>query len=1122
MSVQFGLGVGAELGGYRIEALLGRGGMSAVYRAADRRLGRQVALKVLSSELAEDEHFRARFLRESRLAASLDHPNIVPIYEAGEADGALYIAMRYVEGMDLRAVIRREGTLDAHRAVGLVAQLAAALDTAHAHGLVHRDVKPSNALVSAEEAHEHVYLADFGLIKHIYTRDPTTTGRFLGTVDYMAPEQIRGDAVDARADVYALGCVLFECLTGEVPFPRRSEVAAIYSQLEEQPPRPSERRPGLPRALDAVLWRALDKDPARRWPTAGELAAAARAALTEPAAAAEDRRARARTRRKRLAAIGLAATTAAAAIVVAIVGPARDGAAGPAEFETAAIVAFNPATGERTAAVPVGLAPSGVAAGFGALWATDTDSQSVLRIDPSAHSVTRRIHVDGGPSAIAAGSGAVWVVNSVAGSVTKIAPGSNRVVKTVQVGNGPNSICVSKDAVWVSTADDQTIVRIDSRTGRMRTIAVDTSPTELACAAKAVWASSSASGTVTQFNAATGEPIQPIDTGAGASGLALAGGYLWVANTLAGTLSKVDPGRGVIDTVRLGADDGPTKLASGADGLWVSNELAGTVARIDPQRAVAVRTVKVGNRPRNLALVDGSLWVGVHASAALHRGGTLRLVETNKRWRVNDFYPGDWLPFPAQILSITNDGLTAFRRTGSQAGAAVVPDLARSLPRPTDGGRTYFFQLRPGIHYSDDELVRPSDIRRSVERSVPAGIPFFLGISGAARCRGPHTCDLSGGIVTDDRAGTIAFHLAAPDPAFLFKLAQPSAVAVPPGSAANRAPPATGPYMFARRQPRSALKLVRNPRFRQWSSAAKPGGNVDAISVRFATSGTGARAVERGRADYVQTTLSDTHDLDAAFRRYPGQVHTSTQPLTTYIFLSPGVPPFDNVDVRRAVNLAVDRRALVSLLGGRRVAEPTCQNLPPNFPAYRPYCPDTANGRAWGRPRLAAARRLVARSHTRGMRVTVWSPSAPREPLVRARFITRVLKRLGYRASLHLVPPSSYFNIPWHSIQVSIFGFNADYPAASSILPTFRCGYPEPPLFCDRTADRMMNRARRLEAGNQTQANAIWAKVDRRLVDRGASVPVYNNKAVDFVSRRVGNYQHHPQWGILLDQLWVR
>ena len=263
------LAVGTEIAGYRVEAFISRGGMAVVYRAHDRRLGRRVALKLLAPELSHNERFQQRFLRESRLAASLDHPNIVPIFEAGESRGRLYIVMRYVEGSDLKALLDREGPLDLDRTVSILRQVGAALDAAHARGLVHRDVKPGNILIASgtgREDPDHVYLTDFGLTKRSSSLSgQTTTGRFIGTMDYVAPEQIGGKPVDARTDIYSLGCVLYECLVGEPPFDRDDEAALLWAHLVERAPRISARRPDLPAGLDAVLDKAMAKAPEDRF-----------------------------------------------------------------------------------------------------------------------------------------------------------------------------------------------------------------------------------------------------------------------------------------------------------------------------------------------------------------------------------------------------------------------------------------------------------------------------------------------------------------------------------------------------------------------------------------------------------------------------------------------------------------------------------------------------------------------------------------------------------------------------------------------------------------------------------------------------------------------------------------
>ena len=251
------LAPGTVFAGHRIESVAGRGGMGVVYRATQLALDRTVALKVIAPGLLEDQAVRNRFVRESKVAASIDHPNVIPIYYAGEEDGIAYIAMRYVAGDDIRSLVRREGHLDGPRAAKLVAQLGSALDEAHAAGLVHRDIKPANVLLTSED---HVYLTDFGLTKHaLSVAGSTKPGHWVGTLDYVAPEQIRGERVDARADVYALGCLLFYALTGDVPFKRESDEARLWAHLSEPPPKPSEH--DAPEAFDPVIERALAKDP---------------------------------------------------------------------------------------------------------------------------------------------------------------------------------------------------------------------------------------------------------------------------------------------------------------------------------------------------------------------------------------------------------------------------------------------------------------------------------------------------------------------------------------------------------------------------------------------------------------------------------------------------------------------------------------------------------------------------------------------------------------------------------------------------------------------------------------------------------------------------------------------
>jgi serine/threonine protein kinase len=275
------LSEGDEFAGYRIERQLGRGGMGVLYLALETGLERRVALKLIAPEAAADEVFARRFAEESKIAASIEHPNVVPIYAAGEEGGIPFIAMRYVSGSDLGRRLAREGRLEPAAAAGLIAQVGNGLDAIHAAGLVHRDVKPANVLLAGGDGEDHAYITDFGVARNVATESGLTqTGRFVGTLDYVAPEQISGGTVDARADVYALGCLLFKLLTGEVPFPRDGEAARLYAHLNDPPPAPSLHATAVSMALDNVVVRAMSKEPDDRYPSAGDLGRAAGAALS--------------------------------------------------------------------------------------------------------------------------------------------------------------------------------------------------------------------------------------------------------------------------------------------------------------------------------------------------------------------------------------------------------------------------------------------------------------------------------------------------------------------------------------------------------------------------------------------------------------------------------------------------------------------------------------------------------------------------------------------------------------------------------------------------------------------------------------------------------------------------
>jgi predicted Ser/Thr protein kinase len=436
-SGQPSIAAGEHFAGYLVEGIAGQGGMGVVYRARDEQLGRAVALKVITPALARDEAFRERFKRESRLAAQIDHPNVVAVYRAGEEVGQLFIAMRFVDGVDLATVLGERGRLAPAEAANLVAQVARGLDAAHARGLVHRDVKPANVLVTGVQGEERAYLTDFGLSIERGTQGAMTrTGQWVGTVAYIAPEQIRGAAVDARADVYALAGLLYHCLAGEVPFPAEHELDALSAHLSRPPPRPSAQVAGVPAALDRVVARGMSKDPARRFPSAGDLGRAAvaasrgeRAPATErsvaagraaPQAAPEEWQRRVRLpggRRAVLAACAVAAV--GAGVVVWLVGGGGDGTPRRALARHA------------VAPIRVDVSPDHLAVFGGRLWSLTADVGRLQRVDPR----TRRVDVfppavdlGGGAYAdIAAGAGSIWVAHDVdEGGIDRVDPRDRR------------------------------------------------------------------------------------------------------------------------------------------------------------------------------------------------------------------------------------------------------------------------------------------------------------------------------------------------------------------------------------------------------------------------------------------------------------------------------------------------------------------------------------------------------------------------------------------------------------------------------------------------------------------------------------------------------------------------
>ena len=609
---------GTTFAGYRVEAVVGRGGMAVVYRATDLSLERPVALKLIAPELAGDESFRERFLREPRLAASLDHPNVIPIYEAGEHEGQLYLAMRFVEGSDLRSVLGREKTLSPERALAVLAQVAGALDAAHRRALVHRDVKPGNVLL---DEGGHVYLTDFGITKQL-GGDSTDTGRMVGTLDYLAPEQIRGEPVDGRTDCYALGCVLYECLAGVPPFRRATEAETLWAHVQDEPP--SLR--GHP-ALDPVLRRALAKDREQRYKSCSELTdtAATTLGLATPPAARRRPRSRRLSRRRARTILAAGLFLLAAAIATAILS-LTTGEEARIEPLGNGVVAIDPAKAEVVSLTESNSLPGNVAAGEGAAWFVTDGEDTISRIDPETKEVTGTVETPGVPGRLAAGEGALWVGNgggrfvTTTVSISRVDPRSNRVTRTLKLPDttgdnltaSPNTgfaqIAVGAGAVWARNPDD-TISRIDPATGGL-VDTIDVAVSTIAAGKEGVWFVPWDRPSVKRIDPRTNRVVQTIPIGANSlPAIAVGAGSVWATAENEGLVWRIEPGeRPVTRTIDVGV--GVSYIAFGEGAVWTANYMDGTVSRIDP-RTNAVTDRIAGGAPQALAVGEGSAWVSV-------------------------------------------------------------------------------------------------------------------------------------------------------------------------------------------------------------------------------------------------------------------------------------------------------------------------------------------------------------------------------------------------------------------------------------------------------------------------------------------------------------------------------
>jgi YVTN family beta-propeller protein len=951
----------------------------------------------------------------------------------------------------------------------------------------------------------------------------------------MAAHATAGNRAEALR-VYERCRQLLATELGAYPSP---ETESIYRELLEKPA--SEPRAAAPQAAPVQL---LEREPF------GSEASTSTAA----------RRHRPRHMFTYVALAGVIAAAVAIPFLALNGGASRKDLGDPGK----SIGVLDAGSGDVKDAIELEAAPTAVAAGLGYVRAASTDSDTVYAIDPETNTVRDKVEVDNAPVGIAVGGGYVWVTNSLSGNVSQIDPdalsgfcrrlaipyGACAVRQSISVGSGPTGVAVVGDHVWVANTLGGTVSKIRASDGRLlESYPAGTDPAALAIGEGAVWVASKSSDTVVKLNPRNGQLLRKIHVGhLGPHAVAVGFGSVWVANSADGTVTQIDPVSGsVVDKETVGAN--PSGVGIVGEEVWTTNEGASTISRVDPARLRRSTTIHVGGRPSAFAVGGGIVYVAVRPNATAHRGGTLTVAFECCRSRPSletlDLADGSlnslWL-FPA----LTNDGLVAYRHVSGQAGNELVPDLARAMPGISADRKTYRFQLRSHIRYSNGQPVRASDFRYGIERALKlrwrTSHSFnslivestFRSIRGADRCH-RHRCNLAAGIVADDVNRTLTFHLSTPDPYFLYKLTSTFAAPLPAGTSiqeATREPlPATGPYRIVSFTGNS-VRLARNPYFQQWSESAQPNGFPDEIVLKVVPAQTQIALVEQGKADVAANFLVEEF-ADAPRSR--AQIRWHPLAGTAYLALDTTKPPFDDARARRALNYAIDRNTIAQL--ATEGSRPTCQVLPPNFPGYRRYCPFTlpSSDGAWTAPDRARAAQLVDESGTAGASVTIWVDRRMVGGRV-GRYLKRLLGSLGYRPQLHESfpdpgTPGDYFSQLQQGArshhrrpQVAWVGAGAVYPAASSIFRgSFACrsrfNYGG---FCDPALEQRISRALKLEQTDRGAANRLWAELDREITDKALWVPLFNSYQADLVSKQVRNYQYNPQRGALLSQMWVR
>jgi serine/threonine-protein kinase len=968
---------GTVIAGFRVRSLIGEGAMGTVYLAEDVISGRRVALKVLEPELARDERFRRRFLRESEVAASLDDPHVVPTLGAGEEDGLLYLAMAHVDGCDLRVLLRRERTLEPNRAVELIAQVAHALDVAHAAGLVHRDVKPGNILIAAESNGEHAYVCDFGLARHVSSVSSLTSERgFVGTIDYVPPEQIEGCTIDGRADVYSLGCVLYECLAGERPFDRESELAVVFAHLNEPPPRLSDLRPELPDAFDGVFATALAKSPDDRYSSCGELGEAARAALRGRTFV------RRRLRRRRLL-LAIAAVLVAGGAAVGGLLAVRGSHIRPANVRAISLRpdALNLIDARTHRVVArVRSRSAGFSNGVGSIvfsktaaWVTTPANQALVRIALPSRRVTRIDRLPWAPGGVGAGGNSVWVVQDVGQEVIRFDADTGRIADRFEIRGDPTGanaggVVYADGSLWLSRGNG--VVRVDSRTGRV--VHRFEAPSRwLVFADSAIWAGDPGSGRVWKIDPAANRVVQHQKLHGWLSDLAVGGGSVWAPIVPDGVVFRLsEDDLGIETSLPTGSD--PERASFGAGRLWIANTASRAVSLLDDVSG-ARQQLHTQASPTTAVYHGGLVWTAA-ASAPTPlppiKGEELR-VSTPTDTAV-DPDPIGGKGSVRQLMYATCSNLLYYRDSAGKTGTQLRPEIAAAIPTISPDGRTYTFRIRPGYRFSppSGEAVTAQTFRHTLERSLSpknvysAGPQLASDIEGAAAYRAGRTAHIAG---VRAHGNALSIRLVKPAGDFLTRISMfafcPVPLSVPihrPGFTVKPIPSA-GPYYIQSIEGDRTV-LERNPYY----PGSRPRGAARIVYRNDIPTPSAVVLADAGAVDLLPQDFDNTTPFfgpdelldqrkgprSAAGRAGNQQYYPYDAPFLDTIVFNTARPLFRDPRLRRAVEYALDRPALAAAYADA----PSDTIVPPAVPGFRSGHVYPVNG-----PDFATARRLAGR-----------------------------------------------------------------------------------------------------------------------------------------------------------------